>query len=315
MCTAIRFASEEGGVWFGRNLDWDVSYGEQVMAVPAGYEVPWRFLASRASEHAVIGMAVPGPSGCPLFFDCANDAGLCVAGLNFPESARYEPAPVPGRVSVASSELMLWVCALHATVDEVEAALADAAVVAVPGESAAPLHWMVADARRSIVVEATAEGLRVFRDDVDVLTNEPGFAFHRQNLRNYLGLSVARPSDARWGGAAALAPFGLGAGLAGMPGDYSPTSRFVKVAFLNAHHPSCSGEAANRARLFRTLGAVAVPEGAAQTAAGTWDKTLYQAGFSGDTRTYYASTYEDPAIRAFCLDDVDFGGKAEPVVL
>ena len=304
MCTAVRFTDDQGNMFFGRNLDWSFDYGQAVLrtsgdaAVPAAFERP----DDPARGHDVIGVGITA-LGVPLYFDCANDAGLAVAGLNFPQSARYAAGPVDGSVNVAAYEFPYWVARNFGSVTEVRAALAGVTVVAKAVSDKLPvanLHWIVADATGAIVVECMEDGLRVWEDDVDVLTNEPNFGWHRQNLRNYLTLTDDDPAGVSWG-RADLRAFGSGEGLRGVPGDYSGPSRFVKVAFVNAHYPTKSDEKDNVTRLFRTLGSVAVPEGCARMADGSYEKTLYTSGFSAATRTYYYATSDDPQIREFPL--------------
>lgn len=302
MCTAVRFTDGQGNLFFGRNLDWSFDYGQGVMRTPGDADVPAAFErpADPARGHDVIGVGITA-LGVPLYFDCANDAGLAVAGLNFPQSAHYAAGPVGGTVNVAAYEFPYWVARSFGSVAEARAALAGVTVVAKAVSEQLPvanLHWIVADATGAIVVECMEDGMRVWDDDVDVLTNEPNFGWHRQNLRNYLTLTDADPEPASWG-AAELRAFGSGEGLRGVPGDYSGPSRFVKVAFVNAHYPVQSGEKDNVTRLFRTLGSVGVPEGCARMADGSYEKTLYTSGFSAATRTYYYATYDDPQVRAY----------------
>ena len=305
MCTAVRFTDDQGNMFFGRNLDWSFDYGQTVLrtpgdaAVPAAFERP----GDPARGHDVIGVGITA-LGVPLYFDCANDAGLAVAGLNFPQSAHYAAGPVDGSVNVAAYEFPYWVARNFGSVAEVRAALAGVTVVAKAVSEKLPvanLHWIVADATGAIVVECMEDGLRVWEDDADVLTNEPNFGWHRQNLRNYLTLTDADPAPTSWGGAE-LRAFGSGEGLRGVPGDYSGPSRFVKVAFVNAHYPVQTGEKGNVTRLFRTLGSVGVPEGCARMADGSYEKTLYTSGFSAATRSYYYATYDDPQIREFSFE-------------
>lgn len=324
MCTAVRFTDPEGRAFLGRNLDWTSGYGERVVVTPAAASVPAAFEraldAPAGRAHAVIGMGIV-EAGVPLYFDCGNDAGLAVAGLNFPQSARYADAPVPGRVNVAAYELPLWLARNFSSVAEVREALADVTVVARPAAPHLPvarLHWIVADATGSVVVECLAGGGRagephVWEDDVDVLTNEPDFGWHRRNLRNYLTLTGDEPADASWG-AARLTAFGSGVGAQGLPGDYGGPARFVRAAFVNAHYPAQEGEAANVTRLFRTLGAVAVPMGCARMPDGSFERTLYTSCFSAGTLTYYHATYDDPRIRAYALADAPASATA-PVTL
>ena len=319
MCTGIRFTDAAGNMYFGRNLDWTQGYGERVVVTPAAAAVPSAFDRpddlGAAEARTVIGMGIV-VGGIPLYFDCGNDAGLAVAGLNFPQSADYADVPRAGAVNVAAYEFPFWIARNFSTVGEVRTALQRVAVVARPVNEQLPvarLHWIVGDARESIVVECLDGAVRVWDDDVDVLTNEPDFGWQRTNLRNYLTLSEDEPAGARWG-SAELAPFGSGMGMQGMPGDYSGPARFAKVAFVNTHYPDQAGEAANVVRLYRTLGAVAVPEGCARMADGSYEKTLYTSCFSAASLTYYHATYEDPAIRAYPLSSCDLSATA-PIVL
>lgn len=311
MCTGIRFTDTKGRMFFGRNLDWSCSYGEQVVVTPRGYARSWAFDdAGRGScEHGIVGMGIVA-EGLPLYFDCANEVGLAVAGLNFPGYARYEESPVEGKVNVAAYEFPLWVVSRFETVDELEAALANVAVVAKPVNERYPvsmLHWLIGDARRSIVVECTEAGTQVFRDDADALANQPGFAWHRENLRNYISLTNTFPKAAKWR-SAELEPYGSGSGMRGIPGDYYSPSRFVRAAYLNANYPDKETEGENVLRLFHTLGGVSMIDGAALMGNGFFERTLYTGGYSAATRTYYFSLYEDPAVKYVSLADHNLEG-------
>lgn len=317
MCTGIRFTDRSGAMYFGRNLDWTQGYGERVVMTPPAAHVPPAFERTGDLErgHAVIGMGIV-VEGLPLYFDCGNDAGLAVAGLNFPQSTRYAPGAVGGRTNVAAYEFPYWVARNFSTLDEVRKALGDVAIVAKPVNEQLPvasLHWLIGDATGSVVVECLDGGLRVHENDVDVLTNEPDFDWQRTNLRNYLTLSEDEPAVAPWG-RASLAPFGTGMGMQGIPGDYSGPSRFVKAAFVNTHYPVQEGERENVMRLFRTLGSVVVPDGCARMGDGAYERTLYTSCFSASSMTYYHAAYDDLEIRAYPLSSCDLGGT-EPVIV
>ena len=306
MCTGIRFSDSDGNMYLARNLDWSTRYGERVVVTPKGFPLPYSYLDDAPAAHTVIGMAV-ALNNYPLYFDCGNDAGLGVAGLNFPGYAEYSAEPVDGKTNVAAYELPVWIAANFATVDEAEAALGCANIVAKPageGLGVSMLHWIIGDGTRSIVVEQMADGLHVMDNPVDTLANQPEFAWHLTNLRTYITATGDFPAPATWT-RAELAPFGAGAGARGIPGDsYSP-SRFVKAAFLNANHPEKATEQENVLRAFHTLGNVAMVEGSAAMADGTFERTLYTGCFSGRTKTYYYSTDDDPSIRHVALADCD----------
>lgn len=130
MCTAVRFIDGEDNMFFGRNLDWSFSYGEKVLYTPKDYNYQPAFNAEDRN-HAVLGVGIIADD-TPLYFDCANDAGLAVAGLNFPGYAEYAPDSVNLTTNVAAYEFPLWVARNFTSVDDVEEALKNVTIVAKP---------------------------------------------------------------------------------------------------------------------------------------------------------------------------------------
>lgn len=310
MCSGVRFGDDKGNMYFGRNLDWNVGFGQKVLITPRNYKHNSAFLGERSSKYAIIGMGI-AVEGTPLYFDCGNEAGLAVAGLNFPGYAQYEDVPVQGKDNVAAYEFPLWVAMSFDSVDEVKDALENTAIVARPFNDKYPvsmLHWIIGDKDKSIVVEYTKNGMEVFDDDCDVLTNQPGFGWHRENLRNYMNLDSAMPESVKWHDSK-MSPFGSGSMMRGIPGDYYSTSRFVRAAYHNTHYPTQSTEEGNVSRLFHTLASVAMIDGAAQMSDGSFEKTVYTGGFSSATNTYYYNTYEDFGVRSVKLGDYGIDGE------
>lgn len=309
MCTGVRFSGAEGQMYFGRNLDWTTDYGEKVVVTPRGYRYESAFLGELTMKYAVIGMAVIAENK-PLYFDCGNEAGLAVAGLNFPGYAQYEHNPVDGKVNIAPYEFPLWLAMNFATVDEVEAALQNVAIVNQALNSEYPvsmLHWLVADGERSIVIEYTERGMEIFHNDVDVLTNQPGYAWHQENLRNFMNLMSAEVPAVKWK-KCEIKPFGSGALMEGLPGGYYPPARFVRAAYLNTRYPVQDTEEANVARMFHTLASVAMIDGAAVATDGKFEKTIYTCCYSAASKTYYYNTYENLNIQKVNLAELDLNG-------
>ncbi len=306
MCTGVRFSDDKGNMYFGRNLDWSTPYGQKVVITPRGYKYKTAFLGENPKSPALIGMGIIAEN-TPLYFDCANENGLAIAGLNFPGYAKYETAEVDGKTNVAAYEFPLWVALNFTNVDEAEKALKDVAIVAKPVNDQYPvsqLHWIIGDAKRSIVVEYTERGMEIFENDVDILTNQPGYGWHKENLRNYMNLFPQMPKEVKWE-KAKMTAFGSGSLMRGLPGGFYSTDRFIRVAYLNTHYPVQSDEATNVSRLFHTLTGVAMIDGGAQMGDGAYEKTIYTGGYSTATQTYYYSTYEDPAIQSVAMKDHD----------
>ncbi len=307
MCTGVRFSDNDGNMYFGRNLDWTEGYGEKVVLTPRKYKYNSAFLGEmEAKNGAVIGMAIV-VENTPLYFDCANEAGLAIAGLNFPGYAHYEKDAVDEKTNVAAYEFPLWVTMNFSSVDEVEEALKNTCIVAKPINDQYPvseLHYIIGDKNRSIVVEYTEKGMEIFHNNVDILTNQPGYAWHQENLRNYMNLEPKHPAEVKWS-KEKLVPFGSGSMMRGLPGDYYSPSRFVRVAYLNTHYPTKDSEDENVMRLFHTLTGVAMIDGAAAFDSEHFEKTIYTGGYSTASKTYYYNTYNNPAIMHVSFADYD----------
>ena len=306
MCSGIRFIDDKGNMYFGRNLDWSFDYGEKVVVTPRNFKRKLAFENDLSQGLATIGPCLV-VDDVPLYFDCANEEGLAIAGLNFPGYCQYEEAPVEGKVNIAAYEFPLWITSCFRTVDEVEEALKDVAIVGKQINDQFPisqLHFIIGDATRSIVVEYMADGMHIHHNDIDVLANQPTFDWHIEHLRSYMNLSPEFTPVVKWG-KQELKPYGSGSQLVGLPGStYSP-DRFVRLAYLNSHYPEKSTEKENVSRMFHTLAGVAMADGQAKMEDGRFEITVYTGGISMATKTYYKNTYDDLAVRAYPMADAD----------
>lgn len=308
MCTSVRFTDGEGDMYFGRNLDWSCGYGQTILATPKGYKLDFEFNVEDG-QRPIFGVGIISDNK-PLYFDCANESGLAVAGLNFPGYAKYEDDAVEGKTNVAAYEFPYFIVRNFDTVDEVEKALESVAIINKPVNDQFPvsmLHWIIGDKTRSIVVEYMADGMHIYHDGVDALTNQPTFAYHEENLRNYMVNVPEYPAAVKWG-QDELTPWGSGVSMHGIPGDFSSPSRFIRAAYINTHYPQQKDEQHSVIRLFRTLQAAAMVLGGAKMGNDQFEYTVYSDCFSAKTMTYYYNSYDDPAIRSFKMSDFDMDG-------
>lgn len=56
MCTSICYSPSDH--YFGRNLDYEIAYGQKVVIVPRNYEFNYRELPTQKSHYAFIGVSV-----------------------------------------------------------------------------------------------------------------------------------------------------------------------------------------------------------------------------------------------------------------
>lgn len=308
MCTAATYKTRD--FYFGRTLDYEFSYGDEIVFTPRAFPFDFRHTARRDTHYAMLGMAHVA-DGYPLYYDAMNEKGLCAAGLNFVGNAVYT-AVLPGKENVAQFELIPWLLGSCASVAEVRTLLAGATVTYTPFSDKFPpaqLHWLIADRNEAITVESTATGLHVYDNPAGVLTNNPPFDLQMFHLNDYMQLSPKQPEN-RFSDALALRTYSRGMGALGLPGDLSSASRFVRAAFVRAHSASGEDETASVSQFFHILGAVEQPRGCCEVAEGKYEITIYTSCCNADRGIYYYTTYDNARISAVDMHAEDVDGKA-----
>ena len=242
-----------------------MSYGEEIVITPRNFRFDFTAYGADAAHYAMIGTAHMA-GGYPLYYDAANEKGLCIAGLNFVKSASY-------------SERTNGCTATFENIPFSEQL------------PAAKLHWILADKNETIVAEPKNGRLIIHSDPANVLANEPPFDYQMQNLNNYMALSPHPPENS-FSPALPLKSYSRGMGALGLPGDLSSQSRFVRAAFVSAN--SVSGIT----QLFHILGSVEQQNGCCITENGGLEKTIYTACFDAQNGIYYYTTYENRQITA-----------------
>lgn len=307
MCTCITL--DNGQFYFGRNLDLDVSFGEHVVITPRRFPLHFVRLPALKEHYAMIGMAA-APETFPLYAEAVNEKGLCMAGLNFPGNGVYQKER-RGMLNPASFELIPWILGKCSSVEEAETLLENTCVTDAAFSAAMPpasLHWMLADCRKCLVLEPVRTGLNILNNPIGVLTNNPPFEYHRWNLNHYLNLQAA-PAVNRFAAGLELEPCSQGVGAAGLPGDSSSASRFIRASFLKWNSVSEKTEAENVSQFFHILDAVSMVRGSVLTPRETWDITMYSCCINAGSGTYYYKTYDNSRVRRVDMTQMNLAGS------
>lgn len=307
MCTAATYRTKDH--YFGRTLDYEVSYGEEVVVTPRNFPFHFRHMGGLSSHYAIIGMATVAGE-YPLYYDATNEKGLSMAGLNFPGNADYKPM-AEGKDNVATFELIPWLLGQCATVEEAKAYLARMNLANTPFSPqfpVSPLHWIIADRDCAITVESVREGIRIYDNPVGILTNNPPFDYQMTNLTNYMSLSTEPPEN-HFSDQLDLTPYSRGMGMLGMPGDLSSASRFVRVAFTKLHSVSGTSESESISQFFHILGSVAQQRGCVHMGEGKYEITIYTSCCNTDRGIYYYTTYENSQITGVDLHRENLDGQ------
>lgn len=117
MCTAAVYKTKD--FYFGRTLDYDCSYGEEVTITPRNFCFRFKNEGIISNHYAIIGMAHV-TENYPLYYDAVNEKGLGMAGLNFVGNADYKDIK-KDKYNIASFELIPWILSRCSSVKEVKA--------------------------------------------------------------------------------------------------------------------------------------------------------------------------------------------------
>lgn len=299
MCTAATYKTKD--FYFGRTLDYEFSYHEEVTITPRNFPLPFRFLPTIPEHYAIIGMAHIA-DGYPLYYDAMNENGLCMAGLNFVGNAVYAN-PVPGKDNIAQFEFIPWILGQCSSVQQAREKLQTINLTNTAFSEVFPpsqLHWIIADREDCITVESMADGLHVYDNPVGVLTNNPPFPEQMFRLNDFMYLSNKQPENT-FSSKLNLTHYSRGMGALGLPGDLSSQSRFVRVAFVKENSISKDTESGSVSQFFHILGSVDQQRGCCEVHPGAYEITIYTSCCNADRGIYYYTTYDNPTIHAVDL--------------
>lgn len=307
MCTCLTL-NRKDGFYFGRNLDLDYHFNERVILTPRNYQFTFKSLNPLSNHYAMIGIGAL-IDGYPLYAEAFNEKGLCIAGLNFPDNAIYF-SPKNNRINLTPYELIPYILGKCKNVEETYEIINNLNITNIEFKTGLPLstlHFMVSDKNKSIVIEQTKDGIKVFENPVGVLTNNPTFDFHLTNLNNYLNLTNKTPVN-RFSSDLNLKPFSMGMGAISLPGDASSVSRFVKTVFLKYNLPETS-KCSSLLQFFHILDSVKVIEGMAISSHNLPEITIYSCCADINNLTYYYKTYNSSKLIATRMNDYDLNGN------
>lgn len=317
-CTGIKLVAKDGAIVHGRTLEFGRKIEMSVAFIPRGYAFKGTTpkgegLSYTAKYAALGGIAFNAPS----ILDGINEKGLSIGVFYFPGFAGYTDTTSENQSkSLSPLEFGNWVLTQFASVDEVKAALKD--VVISPtvdnhwGTAPPPFHYIVIDKKgNGLVIEPINGELKTYENKLGVFTNSPTFDWHMTNLRNYINLKAVNTPPLVIDGVE-FASFGQGAGLVGLPGDFTPPSRFVRAAIFEV--AGIPVENAEKAvfQAFHILNQFDIPVGAVREVIDgvTYtDFTMFTSVRDPQALKYYFKDYENSAIRVVDFSKFDPNGK------
>ena len=316
-CTGITIKPKDGSIIFARTLEFAVDLKSNIIVVPRGKEYVGTAPGDKPGLRwkTKYGFVGANAFDMPVTVDGLNEKGLSVGLFYFPGFAKYQEVKADVGKALAPWELGAF---LLGTCSDVKEAVAAAKSVRVgdvvqmdmgfvPG-----VHFIATDASgSSVVFEYIDGGLKVHANPLGVLTNSPTFDWHMTNLSNYVTMTSQNIEQLDLSGKE-IKGLGQGSGMLGLPGDFTPPSRFVRaVAFSQTASPV---EKAKQGVLqaFHILNQFDIPRGAArgiEHGKEVADYTQWTSAADLTNRRYYFRTFDNSHIRMVDLKTVDLDGK------
>lgn len=243
-CTALHLTAKDGGVVVGRTMEFGVDVQSDAVVIPAGTKLTSSLPDKSKGIHYTTKYGIVGANfmNKHMVVDGMNEKGMYVGALYLPGYASYrEGTPENASRSMAPEDYVAWLLGNFSTVAEVKANYNKVILVENPqkeiGGQSFPGHFLITDrSGASIVIEPIDKTLKLHEDPLGILTNSPSFDWHMTNLSNYVNLSPINVHQIDLS-STKITQFAQGGGMLGLPGDYTPPSRFVRAVAFSQSAP------------------------------------------------------------------------------
>ena len=326
-CTSFLLKGSDGGRVYGRTMEFGQPLKSAAVLIQRGTALrgngpdgkignglPW------TSRYAVVGLNAIGINDA--LPDGMNEKGLAGGLLYFAGYAQFQNVPAAQtQRSINSSQLLTYVLTNFASIEEAKKGLTQILVngANVPGFGGPlPIHMTLHDSTgKSLSVEYIKGELTMMDNPTGVYTNNPPFPYHLATAGNYANLSATPPAETNVNGLR-LPPVSTGGGMAGLPGDFLSTSRFIRALMFSRSAPTNLTTQQQVGTAFRILGQFDLPPGSIVEPAGssfggaggttTYEITEWSVAADLKNKIYYIQTYDNPDLRSLNFDQLPLDG-------
>ena len=311
-CTGISLFAKDGGYVQARTIEWGDSYLpseyviiprnlEQISYTPTGIN-GLKF----QSKYGVVGLAIIQKE---FIAEGLNEVGLSAGLFYFPHYGKYpEYDPQQNNQTLSDLQFVSWILSRVSTIDEVIEATKQIRITSLDKQGST-VHWRIGEASgRQVVLEFINGIPHFYENKIGVLTNAPDFPWHITNLNNYVNLFPGNAPTQKIGDIT-IFPFGAGSGFLGIPGDVTPPSRFVRIAFYKATAPQLKTSEETIFQSFHILNNFDIPIGVEHPigkAPNIPSATQWTSAIDLTQKKLYYKTSYNNNIRCINLNNIDF---------
>lgn len=317
-CTGIFLKSEKNEFFLARTMEWGTfNLDSKLAIIPRGISMVGETPDGKTgkqwtSRYGAVGISL---ANAPIIGEGINEAGLSMGVFYFPGYAGYKPFnKSEASKGISVLQLGAYLLTQFATVDEVKKGLSEIVVIPMIWESinsVPPVHWRIADkSGKVIIVEIVNNGeMNIYDSEIGIITNSPTYDWQLTNLRNYVNIHPVPANEKELLGVLKLSPFGVGSGFLGIPGDFTPPSRFVRATAYCASAPASADAYKAMNQSFVILDNFNIPIGSVypmHKAPDLPSSTQWTTVSDVTNVDFYYTTYFNRQIRKLSLKTIDF---------
>lgn len=171
-------------------------------------------------------------------------------------------------------------------------------------QASMPNHFFFMDKdNNKVVLEPKNGKLIVYDNPFNTLTNAPDFNYHLTNMKKYIHLTPSNVDEQIINDYKVI-KLGEGSGMLGIPGDFTPPSRFVRAAYFVGNTPKDLDRESAILQGFRILSQFDIPKGAVyDPIKNHFDETLYTSIMDTTKLSYHIKANNNINIQSFSLND------------
>lgn len=311
-CTGISLTAKDGSYVQARTIEASAeALKSEYVIIPRG-EVITSFTPlgvnglKFTARYGVVGMSVVMKE---FICEGINEAGLSAGLFFFPHYGQYQAyEPSLNNISLGDLQVPTWILSQFATIDELKEGIKNVRIIGL--DAASVVHYRIGEpSGRQVVLEIVGGVPHFYENTVGVLTNAPGFEWQVTNLNNYVNLFPGSAPDQKMG-QIKLTPMGGNSGFLGLPGDATPPSRFVRIAFYRSTAPQQPEALPTVLQCFHILNNFDIPIGTEHPLGEAPDipsATQWTSAIDLTHKKVYFKTSYNNTIRCIDLSTIDFG--------
>ena len=244
-CTLLLYTDAKGRAYTGRTNEFVGETPNRLTYYPSGTRFEsvapdGKRGATFNSKYGIFAVTVFGilpTQKQDSFHEAMNDQGLTFTtnslGGNISPDVKHAPQ---GKI-LSAIDLGAWALSNFQTVAQVKQALENKDVeiwlpnIPFLGAGDTPLHFGLFDrSGAGIVIEWTTGKTTVYDNPVGVMTNNPPFPWHLQNMSNYAYLTNVDKNSGKFNNLS-VSSFDGGGNMANLPSSQTSSGRFVRAAY------------------------------------------------------------------------------------